>query len=45
MHFVWHPVLVSGPGVQLQADMMGVSSHASANYGTRHLIVVDIFSI
>ena len=39
------PVIVSGPGVQLQADLMDVSSHASVNDGTRYLLtVVDAFS-
>ena len=39
------PTIVRGPGVQLQADLMDVSSHARGNDGVRFLLtVVDAFS-
>ena len=37
--------IVQGPGVQLQADLMNVSSHAAQNDDTRFLLTtVDAFS-
>ena len=39
------PTIVSGPGVQLQADLMDVSSHADDNDGVKFLLTaVDVFS-
>jgi hypothetical protein len=43
--FPRRPTIVSGPGVQLQADLMDVSSHAERNDGVKFLLtVVDVFS-
>ena len=39
------PTIVSGPGVQLQADLMDVSSHSHHNDNVKFLLtVVDVFS-
>jgi hypothetical protein len=44
-NFPRRPTIVRGPGVQLQADLMDVSSHAEHNDGVKFLLtVVDAFS-
>jgi hypothetical protein len=44
-NFPRRPTIVRGPGVQLQADLMDVSSHAERNDGVKFLLtVVDCFS-
>ena len=43
--FKRRPTLVAGPGEQLQADLMDVSSHSMANDGVKFLLtVIDVFS-
>ena len=43
--FHCRPTIVSGPGVQLQADRMDVSSHSRHNENVNFfLIVADVFS-
>jgi hypothetical protein len=45
INFPRRPTIVRGPGVQLQADLMDVSSHAERNDGIKFLLTaVDAFS-
>ena len=44
-HFYRRPTIVSGPGVQLQAGLMDVSSHSCHNDNVKFILtVVDVFS-
>ena len=43
--FQRRPTIVSGPGVQVQADLMDVRSHSKDNDGVAYLLnIVDVFS-
>ena len=43
--FRWRPTIVAGPGVQVQANLMDVRSHAKNNDGVTYLLnIVDLFS-